>query len=177
MSLFLGVTLSEYLKYIYSGFRQKDSISRILNYANIAVVVLVVIVQFSAVPEQIGNTNNYHRMVSESQTSFRESVDYIKTTVPQNATVYYLSTEARQKVQGGQIDAEVFGWLLCFKGRCDIKIETLGSELPKDGYIALLSNLDVYILANDHKDLNERVDVLKEIKNGERVAYILRMKK
>lgn len=177
MSLFLGVTISDFLKYIYSGASHKNTISRIFNYANIAVIVLVVIVQFSLVPTEIENTNNYHRMVSESQTSFREAVDYITATAPHNTTVYYLSTEERQKVGGGQINSPTFQWLLCFKGRCDIKIEDLGSQQPKDGYIALLSNLDVYIFTNEHKDMLERVYVLKEIKNGERVAYVIGMKK
>ncbi|MFA4955763.1 MAG: glycosyltransferase family 39 protein [Candidatus Methanoperedens sp.] len=177
MSLFLGVTLWEFLKYIYSGARPKNTISRIFNYANIAVVVLVVIVQVSVVPTQIGNTNNYHNMVSDSQTSFREAVDYLTATANSNATIYYISTEDRQKVGGGQIDADVFGWLLCFKGRCDIRIEKVVSEIPKDGYIVLLSNLDVYIFTNEYKNLTTQVQVLKSIKNGERVAYILRMKK
>jgi len=80
-------------------------------------------------------------------------------------------------VGGGQIDGDALQWVLCFKGRCDIKIDNLGSELPKDGYIALLSNLDVYIFTNVHKDMIDRVYILKEIKNGERVAYIIGMKK
>jgi hypothetical protein len=177
MSLFLGVTLSEFLKYIYSGTRPKNTISRIFNYANIVVVVLVVIVQLFAVPTQIANTNNYHMMVSDSQSSFREAVDYLTATAPRNATIYYISTEARQKVGGGQIDADVFQWLLCFKGRCDIRIKTLESQQPEDGYIALLSNLDVYIFTNEYKNLTTQVQVLKAIKNGERVAYIIEMKK
>jgi len=78
MSILLGVTLAEFLKYIYSGARPKNTISNILNYANIAIVVLVIIVQLSEVPVEIGNTNNYHKMVSESQTSFREAVDLYK---------------------------------------------------------------------------------------------------
>lgn len=177
MALFLGVTLSMYLKYIYSGARQKDTISRIFNYANIAVIVLVVIAQLSAVPTQIGNTNNYHNMVSDSQNSFREAVDYLTATAPRNATIYYISTEDRQKVGGGQIDADVFGWLLCFKGRCDIRINKLDSEQPKDGFIVLLSNLDAYIFTNEYKNLIPQVQILKSIKNGESVAYILEMKK
>lgn len=176
MSLFLGVTLSEFLKYIYSGARPKNTISRIFNYANMAIIVLVIIVQLSAVPTEIENTNNYHRMVSDSQTSFREAVDYMKVNVLENATVYYISTEERQKVGGGQISAGTFHDLLCFKGRCDIKIETLSNE-TKDGYIALLSNLDAYVFTNEHRDMIQQVVVLKEIKNGENVAYILRIKK
>lgn len=177
MSLFLGVTLSEFIKYIYSGTRPKNTISRIFNYANIAVVVLVIIVQLFAVPTQIANTNNYHMMVSDSQSSFREAVDYLTATAQRNATVYYISTEERQKVGGGQIDADVFQWLLCFKGRCDIRIKTLESQQPEDGYIALLSNLDVYIFTNEYKNLTTQVQILKAIKNGERVAYILMMRK
>ncbi|MCZ7401424.1 MAG: glycosyltransferase family 39 protein [Candidatus Methanoperedens sp.] len=177
MSLFLGVTLWEFLKYIYSGPRPKNTISRIFNYANIAVIVLVVIVQLSAVPTQIGNTNNYHNMVSDSQNSFREAVDYLTATAPRNSTVYYISTGERQKVGGGQIDSDVFGWLLCFKGRCDIRIETLDSEQPKDGYIVLLSNVDAYIFTNEYKNLTTQVQILKSIKNGERVAYVLEMKR
>jgi hypothetical protein len=134
-------------------------------------------VQLAAVPVQIANANNYHKMVSDSQSSFRDAVNYITVRAPRNATVYYISTEERQKAGGGQISGDFFQWLLSFKGRSDIRVENLKSEQPKDGYIALLSNLDVSIFTNEHKDLTPRVNVLKEIKNGESVAYILGMKK
>jgi len=177
MSLFLGVTLWEYLKYIYSA-RPNNNISRISSYATTGVVLLVVLVQLSALPVQIGNTNNYHTMVSDTQASFREAVEYITATVPQNSTLYYISNEDRQKVGGGQIDDQTFHWLLCFKGRCDIRVEYLANLGEKnDGNVALLSNLDVYIFTNEYKNLNTRVHILKSIKNGERVAYVLGLNK
>lgn len=115
-------------------------------------------------------------MVSDSENSFREAVDYLTANAQRNATIYYISTEDRQKIGGGQIDAEVFGWLLCFKGRCDIRIDKLDSEQSKDRFIVLLSNLDVYIFINEYKNLTTQVQVLKAIKNGESEAYILGMK-
>lgn len=178
MVLFLGATLSDFLKSMFSGAKAKDTTSEVFNYANIAVILVVVIVQLWAVPTEIANTNNYHTMVSDSQTSFRDAVNYITAKAPQNAKIYYISTEERQKAdKGRQIDGDAFQWLLSFKGRNDVVIENLGSESPKDGYIALLSNLDVYLFTNNHKDLNDQVSILKEIKNGQSVAYILGMKK
>ncbi len=179
--LFIGVTIADYLKYIFSRevYELKDGsdAGHLLKIANIAIVVLILLLQIPAAFTEIENTNGYHKMVSDSQTSFKEAVEYLKVSVPKNGTIYYISTEQRQKVGGGQIDADVFQWLLCFKGRCDIRVEKLASEQPKDGYIALLSNLDVYIFTNEYKDLIERAYVLKEIKNGERVAYIVGIKK
>ncbi len=187
MSLLLGVTISEYLKYNFSrksdGIKDRIIGSRIFKTANIAIVGLILILQLSVIPTQISNTNNYHRMVSDSQTNFKEAVIYLKAFVPQNGTVYYISPEERTKVGGGQIDSEVFRWLLCFKGRCDIEIKPLSSldasaETQQGGYVALLSNSDVYIFVNEYKSLTTSNIFIsqKEIKNGNSVAYILGLK-
>lgn len=187
MCLFIGVTIAEYIKYIFQGKsvapNSSTGISRVFKTANIAVVVLIMLLQLWQVPVEINNTNGYQKMVSESQTSFKEAVDYLKVTVPRNGTIYYITTEQRQKVGGGQIDWEVFHWLLCVKGRCDIEVKSLDSldttpEKQKGGFVVLLSNLDVYIFVNEYKPLSTSNIFAnqKEIKNGDSVAYVLGLK-
>lgn len=180
MALLLGVTLSEYVKYIYPGDRQKNSVARTLNYANIALLVLIVILQVSVVPGQISNTNSYHNMVVQTQANFKGAVDYITSSVPKNGTIYYISTDKRQQTGGRQMDSSDLHWFLCVMERCDIHVLLLESidknTENKDRIIFLPSDLDVYIFVNNYKDMMDRVNVLKEFKNGDHVAYILKMK-
>lgn len=187
MTLFIGVTISEYLKHIFlresDSVKDKDIVSRLFKTANIAIIGLILVLQLSVVPTQISNTNNYHRMVSDNQASFKEAIDYLKVSVPQKGTVYYISTEQRLEIGGSQITPGSFYDMLCLKGRCDIEIKPLSSldvnaEKQQGGYVALLSNLDVYIFINEYKSLTTS-DIFasqKEIKNGNSVAYILGLK-
>ncbi|MCZ7384120.1 MAG: glycosyltransferase family 39 protein [Candidatus Methanoperedens sp.] len=181
MVLFIGVTVSEYLKYIFSKENSgvKDTqVSSVFKTVNIVIVVLILVLQLSAIPTEISNTNNYQKVVSESQTSFKEAIDYMMTTVPKNGTVYYIPSEEREKVGGSQITEGVFYDVLCMKERCDIKVKNLlpSTNLEKGGFVVLLSNLDAYIFSKEYTSLNNNVYILKQIKNGDGVAYILGVK-
>ncbi len=187
MSLFIGVTVSEYLKHIFSResyeLKGRCDASRLLNIANIAIVILILLLQLPAAFTEIENTNSYHKMISDSQTSFKEAIDYLRASVPQNGTIYYISTEERLNVGGSQITDGVVHDFLCLKGRCDIEIKPLSSldaskEKQHGGYVALLSNLDAYIFINEYKNLTTSNIFVsqKEIKNGNSAAYILGIK-
>ncbi len=122
-------------------------------------------------------------MVSDNQQSFKEAVEFLKTTVPINGTIYYIPEEDRKKVGVIQIGPEYFHQLLCVKGRCDIEIKSLKSldpspEKQNGGLVALLSSPDVYIFINEYKSLADSNIFVsqKEIKNGDSVAYILQLK-
>jgi 4-amino-4-deoxy-L-arabinose transferase-like glycosyltransferase len=182
MSLFIGVTVSEYLKYIFTkenSGEKSSQVSSVFKTVNIVIVVLILVLQISAIPPEISNTNNYQKVASESQTSFKEAVDYVKTSVPENGSVYYIPSEEREKVGGSQITPGVFYDVLCMQGRCDIEVKNLlpsATNMGKNGFIVLLSNLDAYIFNQEYSSLNNNVYILKQIKNGDSVAYILGVK-
>ncbi len=181
MVLFIGVTVSEYLKYIFSKENsgvKETRVSSVFKTVNIIIVALILVLQLSAIPTEIGNTNNYQKVVSGSQTSFKEAIDYLMASVPENGTVYYIPSEEREKVGGSQITEGVFNDVLCLNKRCDIKVKNLlpSTNLEKGGFIVLLSNVDAYIFSKDYTSLNNNVYILKQIKNGDSVAYILGVK-
>lgn len=185
MVLFIGVSLSKYLgQFFLSGSGRKpehDATLRFLKTVNIIIVLIIIVLQLSEVPVQIQNTNNYQKMRAESETSFRESIDYIKVSVPQNGRIYYIPEEQRTKVGGEQIPPHILHELLCIKGRCDIRIELLssleisGGEKHPGEYIVLLSNLDIYLFFNEYKPMlrDDLYASQKAIKNGEYQALIL----
>lgn len=185
MVLFIGVTLSKYLRQFFSSGSdiksEQDATLRFLKTVNIIIVLIILVLQLSAVPVQIQNTNNYQKMRAESETSFRESIDYIKASVPENGRIYYIPEEQRSKVGGEQIPRHALRTLLCLKGRCDIKIESLSSldinsSINHQGeYIVIPSNLDIYIFFNEYKSLlrNDIYSSQKIIKNGEYEAMVL----
>ncbi len=185
MVLFIGVTLSRYLRSFFSPASEQkseqDNVLKLLKIANAGIVILIVIVQLSAVPDQIKNTNSYQKMRAESETSFKVSVDYLKASVPENGKIYYIPPELRSKVGGEQILPQTLHELLCLKGRCDIKVELLSaldinSSINHRGeYIVLPSNLDMYIFFNEYKSLlrNDIYVSQKKIKNGEYEALVL----
>ncbi len=187
MVLFISIIIAEYLKYIFTikikELKDRNEVTWIIRAANILMVISILVLQLSAVPGQINNMNNYHKMVSDNQQSFKGAVEFLKATVPINGTIYYVPEEDRKKVGVIQIGPEYFHQLLCVKGRCDIEIKSLESldtdpEKQNGGFVVLLSGPDVYIFINEYKSLAES-DIfvsMKEIKNGESIAYILQLK-
>lgn len=189
MVMFLGITISKYIRHIFSsGYRSpeqksdSDAILHVLGVLNIIIVILILLAQLPAAFSEIENTNNYHKMMSDIETSFKESIEYLKTNVPENGVIYYIPYEQHEKF-GGQINSDILHSLLCLKGRCDIEIKSLSSlnveeQRQKNEYIALISNLDMYIFSNEYKPLlrNDLYVSQKPIKNGESQALILGLK-
>ncbi len=189
MVMFLGVTISKYISYIFSsGYRNPEQKSdnsallHILSILNVIIVIFILLAQLPAVYSEIENTNNYHKTMSDIETSFKESIEYLKANVPENGVVYYIPQEQHDKY-GGQINSDSLRSLLCLKGRCDIQVKSLSSlniEEPrqKNEYIALISNMDMYIFSDEYKPLlrNDLYVSQKPIKNGENQALILGLK-
>lgn len=183
--LFIGVTLSMFIRHFFFPVKEQkpetDTFIKVLRIANASIVILIIILQIAAVPDQIRNTNNYQKMRADSETSFKESVDYLKVTVPENGKIYYIPQEMRTKVGGEQITSETMQDLLCIKGRCDIEVELLStldinsSSNHKGEFIYLPSNLDIYIFFNEYKFLlrDDIYNSQKRIKNAEYEAMIL----
>ncbi|VVB94124.1 Dolichyl-phosphate-mannose-protein mannosyltransferase [uncultured archaeon] len=186
MVMFIGITVSKYVRYIFSsGYRNPEQKSddsallHVLGVLNVIIVILILLAQLPAVSSEIENTNNYHKMMSDIETSFKESIEYLKANVPENGVIYYIPQEQHDKF-GGQINSDSLHSLLCLKGRCDIQIKSLSSlnieeTRQKNEYIALISNLDMYIFSNEYKPLlrNDLYKSQKQIKNGENQALIL----
>lgn len=187
MVLLISVIIADYLKYILTikinEPKDRSGVNWIIRGATILMVMSILVLQLAAVPGQINNTNNYHKMVSDNQQTFKGAVEFIKATVPINGTIYYVPDQARKKVDVEQIGPEYFHWLLCLKGRCDIEIKSLdslnpNSEKQNGRFVVLLSSADAYIFVNEYKSLAES-DIFvsqKQIKNGNDVAYILQLK-
>lgn len=191
MSFFIGVTISKYLKYFFTrnpvqskkaaSKIKKDEFPQILKLITASLVIIIILFQLSLVPTQINNTNFYQKRVSDSQTSFKESIEYIKISVVENGVVYYIPDEQRAEIGGGQINAPMLQSLLCLKGRCDIEVKSLMildiniTRKPNHEFIALLSKLDIYIFNNKYQYLITEGGFTsqKVIEHGDHAAVIL----
>lgn len=191
MSLFIGVTISKYLKYFLVGNPvqskkiapkiMKDELPQILKLITASLVIIIILFQLSVVPTQINNTNYYQKRVSDSQTSFKESIEYLKSSAAVNGVVYYIPTEQRAEIGGGQITAPMLQNLLCLKGRCDIEVKSLmlldinTTRKPNHEFVALLSKLDIYIFNNKYQYLIKEGGFTSQklIEHGDHAAVIL----
>ncbi|MBW6518484.1 MAG: glycosyltransferase family 39 protein [ANME-2 cluster archaeon] len=191
MCLFIGVTLSKYLSYIKSEIvhPQDPKVKKTASYSRtnkltvifIIIILLNILLQISLVPAQLETTSSYQKELGNKQTSFKELVEYLLSFAPENAIIYYISVNQREKVGVGQIDSSDFHELLCLKGRCDISVKSLdrldinNTNPDSHEYIALLSNQDVSIFINEYSQLDDRGLFTSQhvFKNGNRVSIIL----
>jgi hypothetical protein len=192
MSIFIGVVISTYLKNIIAYFNtpsQKTSSYGIYKYERslgaivILIVTVVLLAQIAVIPTQVSNTNSYHKVVSDRQTTFKDAIDHIVTEVPEYGTLYYISNEKRSEINAGQINALDLYQLLCLEGRCDINIESL-DELNanidgpnNEGYVVLLSTFDIYILNKEYPQLLDKIkdSEAKIITNGDAHAAVIEL--
>ncbi|MCZ7356887.1 MAG: glycosyltransferase family 39 protein [Candidatus Methanoperedens sp.] len=134
----------------------------------------IIILQLVAIPQEIANTNNYQENAASSQTVVKEIVVYLKSNMKENATIFYIPSDVRSKY-GEQIDAIYFQDLLCLENRCDINVKLLSNN-TNNGYIVLISNLDVYVFVNEYKEIiSRKISSQKEFKIGQNVGYVLQI--
>lgn len=195
MCLFIGVTLSKFIGEFQKQTVSKSHVNRKTKNNSVStdknirrntrfffsvVLIFVILIQFSVLPAHIQATNSYQKSASNSGTSFKESVNYLLSTVPESGTVYYIPDEKRNDV-GRQINAQDLYDLLCLKGRCDINIESLdafdlGSHSKNNPqYIILLGNLDAYVFSTKYPELSkeELYSSIQTFQNGDSVAFVL----
>ncbi|WP_321430018.1 glycosyltransferase family 39 protein [uncultured Methanolobus sp.] len=190
--IFIGVSVASYIKYILSSIssdkhrssrRDKNKYGPFLTKIILLIIVFTLVVQVLAVPSRLSNTTSYQNTVSDRQTSFKESIDYIVNEVPDGATLYYIPDEKRKAIGGGQINALNLYQLLSLEGRSDLNIESLdiydpNSESPdNERFVVLPSSLDIYILQTQYPDLLEVIknSETKIITNGDATAAIVKL--
>lgn len=191
MAIFIGTIISGYLKHFLSSFNNSskaplsqdvDKHERLLVITVALIVTMVLLAQVLVIPTQISNTNSYHEVVSDRQTSFKEAIDYIVSEVPENGTIYYIPNQKRAEINAGQINSLDLYQLICLEGRCDININYLdGLNVNIDennkGYIVLLSSFDIYILNTQYPQLLNGIkdSEAKIVTNGAAQAAVIKL--
>ena len=129
------------------------------------IIIFGILVQAIYIPGQITNSQWYNNEISDKQKVFFDTVNSLHE-IPTD-TVFYIPEETRSKYDS-QISEQVFQQYLCLRDLCNIKVTTNYSE---SNYIILPSILDNYTF---HKEYPNATSVVKKIKIGEDVGFILK---
>ncbi len=134
-----------------------------------ALLILGIITQVAVIPNQISNMQNYNRMISDNQNTFRETMIELNS-ISTSAPVFYLSEEIRNKYGGYQITEDFFRQYLHIK---DININVTTNYIESE-YIILPSSLDVQIFQKEYPDEINKLQIIKQIQNNNDYGFILK---